>query len=236
MKRTTYVIGMIALSLLVALIVPYLWYILKVIFIPRHGNFWGQEKIYTWVVVGTLSFLLLRSIVRNKSRFVETFSHELTHALVALVLGRKVHSFHVEDSGSGVIFTSGNNNYTLVPVALAPYCLPVFTYVCLAVRCLVASNSLWICDFIIGITLGFHYICFKSQTGNHQTDINQYPLSFSYFYIVTIWIINICIILVSFFPNMNVKEGIWGYGVFSSILRLGYSVWDSLLLYIQWLQ
>ncbi len=236
MKKSTYICWMLALTLIILLTLPYFLYILKVIFISKSGNFWGQEKIYIWCAIGVSLFLLLRAIIRSKSRFIETFSHELTHALVALVLGRKVHSFHVEDSGSGVIFTSGNNNYTLVPVALAPYCLPIFTYICLAIRCLVSHDNLWICDIIIGITIGFHYICFKTQIGSYQTDINQYPLSFSYFYIITAWLLNICIILVSLFPNMNVRDGVWEYGVFSSILRLIIEWWQNILMYIHFLQ
>ncbi len=234
MKRITYFIWMIVLSLLFVLTIPYLWYILKVIFIPKHEGFWGQEKIYGWLLFGIIVYFLLRMIIRSKSSFIETFSHELTHTIVAFLFGRKVHSFHVEDSGSGVIFTSGNN-YSLIPVALAPYCLPVFTYLLLAFRCIVGDNYLWLCDIGIGMTLCFHYYCFKTQIGNHQTDINQYPLSFSYFYIFTAWLINICIVLVALFPNMNGKKDIMGYGVFSSVLRLGAEWWNSFLLYLHWI-
>lgn len=236
MKRFTYIIWMIVLSILLVLTIPYLWYIMKVIFIPKHEGFWGQEKIYAWIFVGIFVSLSLRMIIRSKSSFLETFSHESTHALVAFLFGRRVHSFHVEDSGSGMIFTSGNNNYSLIPVALAPYCLPIFTYFLLAFRCIVGEHFLWICDLCIGMTLCFHYYCFKTQIGNHQTDINQYPLSFSYFYILTAWIINICIILVALFPNMNEKKDIMGYGVFSSVMRLGVEWWNNLLLYIHWFQ
>ena len=227
---------MVCLLILFVLTLPYLYYILKVIFVPKNGGFWGQEKIYTWVAVGALFTFLLKILLKSKSRFFETFSHELTHVIVALLFGRKVHSFHVEDSGSGMIFTSGNNNYSLIPVALAPYCLPIFTYILLGFRSIVADNHLWVCDIFIGMTLCFHYYCFKSQIGNQQTDINQYPLSFSYSYIVTVWLINTCIILVALFPNMNTKNGMWGYGVFSSILRLGIEWWKDLFIYINWFQ
>ena len=107
MKRFTYIIWMIVLSILLVLTIPYLWYIMKVIFIPKHEGFWGQEKIYVWIFVGVFVSLSLRMIIRSKSSFLETFSHESTHALVAFLFGRRVHSFHVEDSGSGMIFTSG---------------------------------------------------------------------------------------------------------------------------------
>lgn len=224
---------MVGLLILSMLTLPYLWDILKKIFVPEHGRFWGQEKNYKWVFVGGLFTFLLRLLIGSKSSFVETFSHESTHAIVAFLFGRKVHSFHVEDSGSGMIFTSGNSNYSLIPVALAPYCLPIFTYFFLAFRCIVADIHLWICDICIGMTLCFHYYCFKTQIGNHQKDINQYPLSFSYFYIVTAWIVNACIIIVSFSPDMFHKN-IWGKGVFSSVLLLVMMWWENLQDFIHW--
>lgn len=227
---------MTSLLILFMLTLPYLWYVFKVIFIPKNEDFWGQEQIYAWVFVGVLVTYIIRIFIRSKTCFFETFSHEMTHAIIALFCGRKVHSFHVEDSGAGMIFTSGSNNYSLVPVALAPYCLPIFTYLLLIFRCIVADCHLWICDICIGMTLCFHYYCFKTQTGNHQTDINQYPLSFSYFYIMTAWLINTCIILVALFPNMNDKNDIWGYGVFSSFFRLGTEWYDNILFYINLFQ
>lgn len=228
MKKATYTIWMIGLLILIALTTPYLWYILKVLFIPKNGDFWGQEKLYTWILVGIIVSFVLRKVLKNKSCFFETFSHELTHTIVALFFGRKIHSFHVEDSGAGMIFSSGKS-YSHIPVALSPYCLPIFTYLFLGLRCIVEYDSLWICDFFIGLSLYFHYHCFKSQIGNYQTDINQYPLSFSYTYIITAWLINICIILVAVFPNMNEKKGIFGYGVFSSFIRLLTEWWNNLI-------
>ena len=225
---------MVALSLLMGLTLPYLWEILKVIFIPKHGAFWGEEKTYMWVVIGIFTYLCLRLLIRSKSRFLETLSHELTHAAIALLCGRRIHSFHVEDSGSGMVFTSGNKNYSLVPVALAPYCLPLFSYILLAIRCIVDKESLWICDILIGMITCFHYICFRTQLGNYQTDINQYPLSFSYYYIVTSWVINICIFLVSFNPEIFAKVT-WGRGVFSSLLLLATHWWENLQMYIHWI-
>lgn len=225
---------MVILSLLMLLTIPYLWEILKAIFIPKHGDFWGKEKTYMWVMIGVVAYLCLRLLIRSKSRFLETLSHELTHAAIALLCGRRIHSIHVEDSGTGVVFTSGNNNYSLVPVALAPYCLPLFTYILLAIRCIVDEDSLWICDLLIGMVTCFHYICFKTQLGNYQTDINQYPLSFSYYYIVTFWVINICIVLVSINTEIIQKDA-WGRGLFSSLLQLVTHWWENLQMYINWL-
>lgn len=135
--------------------------ILKKVFIPEYDRFWGHEKTYTWVMAGGLVAFLLKLLIRSKSSFIGTFSHESTHAIVAFFFGRKVHSFHVEDSGSGMIFTSGNSNYSLIPVALVPYSLPVFTYILWAFKCIVADNHLWICNICIEMTrsLGRLLVC-----------------------------------------------------------------------------
>ena len=235
MKKTTYIIWMIVLCFLFALIAPYFLYILKVIFVPKNGGYFGQEKYFFWSFVGVMAYAISRFLIKSKSRFLETFSHEATHTLVAFLFRRKVHSFHVEDSGSGMIFTSGNNNYSLIPVALAPYNLPICTYLLLSIRFLINDNGLWLYDILVGITICFHFYCFKTQIGNHQTDINQYPLSFSYTYILVSWIINLCIILPSFFPNMNGDETasppIYYYGVWSCMSRLVTECWNNLICY-----
>lgn len=220
MRKTSYIIGSLVLALIVLSIIPYVGLILKFIFIPEEGAFWANEPIYFSFMMGILFALVFKLVFKDRTLFIETFSHELTHAIMAILFWRKVIAFHVEDSGSGMVYTSKQDNYTLVPVSLAPYCLPVFSYLCLAIRCIVSADSLWIIDFITGITCGFHYICFRSQLRDTQPDINQYPLYFSYSYIGTAWLVNCCVILVSFFPSMNEPGGTWQYGVFSSLCRL----------------
>ena len=113
---------------------------------------------------------------------------------------------------------SGKYDYALAPMALAPYCLPIFTYLLLSIRCLMDFHGMWIYDVIIGMTICFHFFCFKNQTGSYQTDINQYPLSFSYLYIITALLINFCVIWVAFFPQYNVYTSFW---------RLVTSVWEN---------
>jgi hypothetical protein len=53
---------------------------------------------------------------------VYVFGHELTHALAAWSIGGKVHSFHVGEEG-GHVDVSETNAF----VALAPYCVPIYT-------------------------------------------------------------------------------------------------------------
>lgn len=220
---------MVVLSVLLLLTLPYLFDILKIIFFK--GNVFSQLEMYKWAFVGIILYYFIRKYVMKNVLFYETWSHEHTHLLTAWFFNRRIHSIHIENTGSGVIFTSGNNNYTLIPVALAPYCLPILTYALLIFRFLLKFRGMWIYDILIGMTLCFHYYCFKTQTRSYQTDINQYPLTMSYYYIFVFWIINTCIILTSFFPNMNgygKYEPKGDLGLISCLWRLVCEWWDNL--------
>lgn len=208
---------MVMLSILVMLTIPYAVKIIGIIIFPQRIDLIRQLAIFQWVGVGILAFAIIHAVVKKNMTWLETFSHELTHIVVAFLFFRRVHSFHAEE-GSGVVYTSGEHEYGLAPMALAPYCLPIFTYILLSIRCLMDFHGMWIYDVLIGMSICFHFFCFKNQTGSYQTDINQFPLSFSYLYIFTALLINFCIIWVAFFPQYNVYTSLW---------RLVTSIWSN---------
>lgn len=224
MKKSTYIISMILLGVLLLLTIPYAVKIIGIILFPDCISVLRQLSIYQWVGVGIAAFAVIHSVVKKNMTWLETFSHELTHIFIALLFFRRVHSFHAEE-GCGVVYTSGKHEYALAPMALAPYCLPIFTYLLLSIRCLMDFHGMWIYDVLIGMTICFHFFCFKNQTGSYQTDINQYPLSFSYLYIATALLINFCIIWVAFFPQYNVYTSFW---------RLVTSIWTNSVSVIDW--
>ena len=224
MKKTTYFISMVMLSVLVLLTIPYALKILGIIFFPQRIGILQQLSIYQWVGVGMFAFAIIHSVVKKNMTWLETFSHELTHIVVAFLFFRRVHSFHAEE-GSGVVYTSGKHEYALAPMALAPYCLPIFTYLLLSIRCLMDFHGMWIYDVLIGMSICFHFFCFKNQTGSYQTDINQFPLPFSYLYIFTALLINFCVIWVAFFPQYNVYTSLW---------RLVTSIWNNGVNVVSW--
>lgn len=200
-----------ALILLLLLSGIYLFQILQILLLNPRISVWRQLELYKWVGAGILLYGILKQFIRKNVDWMETFSHELTHIVVALLFGRKVTSFHAEEK-TGVVYTTDSKSYDHLPISMAPYCLPIFTYLLLSVRCLLDFHGLWVYDILIGITLCFHFFCIKHQIGNYQTDINRYPLFLSYLYIVTAIVINVSIILVAFFPSSE-------YGVFSSLWR-----------------
>lgn len=205
MSKKVYILWMIALTVIAVLLMPYIYEIFRIIFLSPQKSITTQLSIYQWVAVGFVAYCIFHKYVSLNMTWLETDSHEKIHGIVGWLFGRRIHSAHSEE-GSGCIYTSGNNFWSrwgLLPMSLAPYCLPLWTYSILWLRPLIGYQSLWIFDILVGITLAFHYYCFKNQTRNNQTDINQYPLSFSYTYIYLARIINGLIIIVMFFPQSN---------------------------------
>lgn len=224
MKKSTYIILMVLMGILLLLTIPYAVKMLGIILFPQRIGILRQLSIYQWVGVGILAFAIIHSVVKKNMVWLETFSHELTHIVVAFLFFRRVHSFHAEE-GSGVVYTSGKHKFGLAPMALAPYCLPIFTYLLLSIRCLMDFHGMWIYDVLIGMSICFHFFCFKNQTGSYQTDINQFPLPFSYLYIFTALLINFCVIWVAFFPQYNVYTSLW---------RLVTSIWSNGVNVVSW--
>lgn len=209
------------LFLLLVVLLPYAWKLFSILFLSPIPIL-SQLELYKWMFVGAVSAMVIGRFFNKNLLWVETFSHELTHIVVAFFFSRKVHSFHAEE-GSGVVYTSGTTQKGLIPMALAPYCLPIFTYILLSIRSLMDFHGMWIFDIVVGMSIAFHISCFKHQTGNYQTDINQYPLFFSYLYIYVARLINICIIIVAFFPH---------YNVFTSVWRLLCALYDNLIYFV----
>lgn len=232
MSRLAYIIWTTVVVLLLLLTVPYLLHVLGIVFMPKSISLWRQLGIYQWAAVGIVAYAAIYQGLKrlNGSGFrnllwFETFTHEFTHTIVAIMLLREVHSFHAEKS-SGVISTSGRVDWLRPVVSLAPYCLPIYTYPLLVLRSMMDFHGLWIFDIIIGMTIAFHVVNFWKDTSPRQPDINQHPFVFSYLYILTALCINFAIIWVAFFPH---------YNVFTSLWRLLCAQWGNLIAVFQWI-
>ena len=199
---------LVLMTVLVLLLIPYAMEIVGVILFPTRVSVWRQLELYQWVTTGCVLYAFLRRKIKN-IKILETFSHETTHMVVALLFGRRIHSIQCCDNGKGEIWTSGNNRLGVLLMTLAPYCLPVLTFLLLIIRPSVKTDALWYYDILVGISLSFHYFCFKNQTGLHQTDIQQYPVVFSLVFITLALLMNACVIWVAFFPDYNLFTSFW---------------------------
>jgi len=206
MKSVQYSFSTILIGVLFVLTGLVGWDVVCYLF-PKGRSWTWNLPVYQWAGVGIVAFVVLSRFFNKNLQWFATFSHELTHTVVSLLLFREIHSFQA-GRGTGEIYTSGNRN-TLVFVDLAPYCLPIFTYLLLAIRMMMAKDMLMYYDVLVGLSIGFHAYCFKDQTGSYQTDINKHPLYFSYTYIATALLFNVCVIIVSFWNGKNVFTAFW---------------------------
>lgn len=206
MRSAQYIVFTTLLVILFFLIVMVGYEIIIYLF-PEDRPLTWNLPVYQWTGIGIVAFFVISRFFNKNLNWFSTFSHELTHTIVSIFLFRKIHSFQA-GRGTGEISTSGNSN-TLVFVDLAPYCLPIFTYFLLGLRMMLVKNMLMYYDVLIGLSIGFHIYCFKTQTGNYQSDINKHPLYFSYLYIATALLFNLCVILVSYWNDKNVFTAFW---------------------------
>jgi len=107
------------------------------------------------------------------------FGHELLHALAAMLSGARVKSFRVSSRGGKVVLTKSN-----LFVALAPYCLPLYT---LFIVALLAIGNLYgdlsrfwtTFAFAIGFTFAFHLALTFYALRQHQPDLKYGGTFFS---------------------------------------------------------
>lgn len=160
-------------------------------------------RLYLWFSIGILIYVIIRRLpfLRLNAKWFETWTHELIHTIVGLLFFQKIHSFRA-DEVEGEIYHSGHFSRNIF-ISLAPYCLPIYTYLFCVLRLMSASKSLWVLDLLIGLTLAFHTVCFRKQTRSYQTDIREFGLIASYLFIVSFLLFNATIVL------LTVKIGIW---------------------------
>jgi hypothetical protein len=150
MKTAFRIIGFFLLVVLFAVVVPQCYLILK----------WAIMNIYLfkWFGIGLLAYMVVRRLLRKNEEWFATFIHELTHAMVSILFFRKIHSFHAEE-GVGQM-SSSSGRFGNIFITLAPYCLPILTFLFLFLRLLAAQEALFVFDILIGFTMAFHIYWF----------------------------------------------------------------------------
>ncbi len=218
----------LALAVLLALLLREMWVVaVEHVLLPDWKSFeWRRLSwpnvfkhfnlgLYWWLMLGVAVYPLLRKflaprfpMLKKRCNVVETLTHEFSHTLVSFLTGRLIHSVHVEEN-TGAVVTSGPE-WSRPFVSLAPYTLPFLTYMLLALRTLIAWQNTWLFDIIIGVTLGFHVVCFIRETHRYQTDINRFAtLWFPGLYIAVWTVFNFNVIAVSFWNSKNLFTAIW---------------------------
>jgi len=150
--------------------------------------------VLKWLGVGILAYFIVRIPLQKNITWLESEAHEKTHTIVAMMFGHKIHSSYSGEN-SGIMYHSGR--FGGIFIALAPYCLPILTYLFMVLRLLGSQGYLFVFDILIGITAAFHAVCFKTQISSRQTDIQKYGLLLSYLFITAFLLFNACVIVLS---------------------------------------
>jgi hypothetical protein len=82
-----------------------------------------RAPLWAWLLVGAVAAVAVRS--RRVETWV-TLLHEAGHAVVALLLGHRLHGLHVHGDGSGLVISSGRGRWRSVMVSAAGYPAPAW--------------------------------------------------------------------------------------------------------------
>ncbi len=142
------------------------------------------------------------------------FGHELTHALVGLLSGAAVRGFKVSSSGGSVVLSKTN-----IFIALAPYFVPLYTGMVIAVYWI--GSRFWPLSpyygyflFAAGFTLAFHFSLTHFALQQGQSDLKQFGVFFS-----TVFILLVNFLILSVFLNVLFPREVHLRGYFTQSME-----------------
>ena len=160
-------------------------------------------KAYLWFAVGIAAYFAIMPLFRKNLSFFETFTHELTHTIVGLIFFQRIHYFTATSGEGGIMEHSGKHTNNVF-IALAPYCLPIFTFALLIFRIMIKTEYLQFFDVLIGLSVAFHFVAMIKDIRPNQTDIKTCGYVFSFLFISAFILFNTSIIL------WSIRNGIGG--------------------------
>lgn len=137
------------------------------------------------IAAGVVIYAAFEAVFSRPMR-TYVFGHELTHALASILMGGTVHEFKVAKDGGHVKLSKSN-----FFVALAPYCIPIYTLFVLAGYYLLGfwypvETYRWGLLAMVGFTLAFHASLTLFAIRQEQPDIKQTGAFFSLVFIVLV--------------------------------------------------
>ena len=150
--------------------------------------------------------------LRKHGGFWETFEHELTHALFALLFFQRIEGFKATAGGGGQVQHSGRWGGNFV-IALAPYFFPTVTVVPLGLLFLVPPSVQPYVVGAVGFTLMYHILSTLREAHPRQSDLTRHGLFFSYTMIVLLNLICIGLVLTLTFSGTGAASDFLARGV-----------------------
>ena len=143
----------------------------------RVGFDWRHTGNYVGLVAGFVAYGVFATTLwvlrmRHNLDWFMKFTHELTHTFVALLFFRKIYEFVVRGRECHVRYNTGWG-IGYIPIALSPYCIPIYTFMIFPFRFAGDAHYMIIFDALIAFTYAFHIHAFIKQTRLTQTDIKN---------------------------------------------------------------
>ena len=153
-----------------------------------------QQHGSDWFLAGTVAGVIVCRTLLRRLPVLETFEHELTHALATLCLLRGVRRFKVTWRGGGYVEHASGSRLGDDLIGLAPYMVPTATLAVALFTPLAAPPArTWFLGGA-GVTFGYHLVSTVREVGSSftrrgfrppgarrevQTDIGQRGLVYS---------------------------------------------------------
>jgi hypothetical protein len=180
-------------------------------------------------LIGFVSYVLLHGAILyapggrlySNLQFIRTLRHELTHSIAGMFFGRRIDEMLVINpvGKTGAVISHvkyiGSSGLDSL-ITLAPYYLPLFTIPLLLLRFLTASWGRELVDFLIGLTLAFHYASLVDELllqgfGLRQKDITHTGVIFSYAVIILFNLLFLALIKAVLHEHLPNAEYITGF-------------------------
>jgi len=160
-----------------------------------------SEMLWKRLVVGGFIGAALDRVVFDRVRVCRVFVHEITHAAVALLLGRRVEKIAYGSEGGHVVYRGDFGGAVGgIVISLAPYTFPIFAVIAVGMRpLLLATVPAWgavAFDVLTGVVLKLQLLgslhdlrnnwCGTPSDwvrGKRRTDIEKNGTAFSMLYV-----------------------------------------------------
>ncbi len=149
-----------------------------ILLLPRL-NFLSNDLL-GFLFGGAVFFLLWLLFFSGRGNFWSTLEHEFTHAVVATLFLKRVHSLRASTrKGGSVTMEEGN-----VVIALAPYAVPLLSLIFVLMKFVVQAKFSPYLNFLIGFTYFNHLKNLFQEFRFGQPDIQMSGVFFSSVFIL----------------------------------------------------
>lgn len=162
-------VGGFAFFLSLSVLIPVSWGIIYVIF--SSINISALQRALPFGIGILAGFFIAHTILRGK---ISVFVHEFKHSFLAGLVGNKWKRMNVGDgSGSFEYSYSKKTSHYNAFISLAPYCLPVFTFLAALIVFALFRHDTRMALSIIGVGYGIDLIMNMRDISPIQTDLSE---------------------------------------------------------------